>query len=281
MMDNALSSPELSARLRAGLACFRPREAAGMARHAPGLFSYCALARERLAALTLAQPVIGVVLSGAKEVWLGEETERLRAGALFVLPAGVGLDIVNEPDERTHLYQSLVLEIEPDEAPLPGFFPSSPAIPARFSVPLTPERVEAVLHAARAIEAGPAEAVIRRARLSELLALLHDAPSARPLFAMSVSQRVARLVRAGLDRDWKARDIARALAMSESTLRRRLAAEGCPLSALLRRERMETARRLMAEGAGSGAAALAVGYASRAHFARAFRAAFGVNPARA
>ncbi len=43
---------------------------------------------------------------------------------------------------------------------------------------------------------------------------------------------------------------------------------------------MSAAHRLMAQGAGSGAAALAVGYASRAHFARAFRATFGGNPKR-
>lgn len=36
----------------------------------------------------------------------------------------------------------------------------------------------------------------------------------------------------------------------------------------------------MARGAPSGTAALAVGYASRAHFARAYRAVFGDNPAR-
>jgi AraC-like DNA-binding protein len=55
---------------------------------------------------------------------------------------------------------------------------------------------------------------------------------------------------------------------------------GLSFSAILQRERMAAARRLMAQGTRSGMAAFAVGYTSRAHFARRFRATFGVNPAR-
>lgn len=280
MMDNGFLRNELASRLREGLSRFRLEGVTGMSEHAPGLFSYCALERERLACVRLDQPLIGIVLSGAKEVWLGDVSERFSAGTAFVLPAAVDLEIVNEPDGRTHLYQSLILPVEPDMLPQVG--PGETArVPSQdtFVVPLTPGRVQALLHAADAIDAGPAEAVLRTARLHELLALLHDAPAARPLFDVTLAERVARLVRAELDRRWTAADIATRLALSESTLRRRLAGEGQALSAILRRERMGVARRLIAQGAASGAAGLAVGYASRAHFARAFRATFGVNPA--
>ncbi len=280
MMNSGFSKNELMERLRAGLARFRVQGMSGISEHAPGLFSYCAIERERLACVRLDRPLIGIVLSGAKEVWLGDMSERFSAGTAFVLPSAVDLEIVNEPDDRAHLYQSLILPIEPDMLP-----PVGPVEAARgrtegtFVIPLTPGRVQALLHAAEAIEAGPAEPVLRTARLHELLALLHDAPAARPLFDLSVAERVARLVRTELDRRWTAGEIAARLALSESTLRRRLAAEGQALSAILRRERMSVARRLIAQGAGSGTAGLAVGYASRAHFARAFRTTFGVNPA--
>lgn len=281
MTDHAASNATLSATLLAGLARFRREGVSGLSSHAPGLFSYCALSRERLRSVRLPRPLLGFVLSGAKEVWRGDAAERFGCGTLFVLPAEVDLDIVNDPDEGRGLYQSLILEIEADAIPdLGSRDPAAQAAWETSAVPLTAELVEAMLHAARTIGEGPAGATVRMARLAELLALLYDEPAARPLFDMSVSERVARLVRGELDRDWTAATVARRIALSESTLRRRLAAEGRSYSAILRRERMEAARRLMAQGAASGAAALAVGYASRAHFARAFRAAFGGNPAR-
>lgn len=281
MTDLQPTNASLSATLLAGLARFRRDGVTGTTPHAPGLFSYCALSRERLRSVRLPLPLLGIVLSGAKEIWRGEAAERLVSGTLFVLPAEVDLDIVNEPDAGRGLYQSLVLEIEPDAIPdLAPRAPRGEGVAPVAAVPLSAHLVEAMLHAASAIGDGPAGASVRMARLAELLALLHDEPAARPLFDMSVAERVARLVRGELDRDWTAAAIARRLAMSESTLRRRLAAEGQSFSAILRRERMEAARRLMTQGAASGAAALAVGYASRAHFARAFRAVFGGNPVR-
>ncbi len=281
MNDRTPTDASLRAALLAGLARFRREGVAGTMPHAPGLFSYCALTRERLASVRLPRPVLGVVLSGAKEVWRGDAAERLPTGVIFVLPGEVDLDVVNEPDQKTGLYQSLVLEIEPDAIPDLGpcaFAPMTTS--ATVAVASTAELVDAVIHAARAIGGGPAGATVRMARLAEVLALLHDEPAARPLFDMSVAERVARLVRGALDETWTAAEVARRLGLSESTLRRRLAGEGHAFAAVLRRERMEAARRLMARGAASGVAALAVGYASRAHFARAFRATFGDNPAR-
>lgn len=265
-----------SVRLLAGLARFRAPRGSGTIPHGDSMFSYCALARERLIAVDLPDPLMGIVLAGRKEVWRGSLVDVLLPGTLFVLPRGVPLDILNIPGDRSGSYQSLVLEIRgqdlPDLAPPPGIRAGG------LAVPLDAARVEAVLHAAAAIADGPARPTVRAARLAELLALLHDVPEAAPLYERTMADRVARLLRGDLARGWTAATVARRLAVSESTLRRRLAADGASFSALLRRERMEAARRHIAAGEGSQAAALAVGYASRAHFARAYRAAFGSNP---
>jgi AraC-like DNA-binding protein len=271
-------APGLAGELLAGLSGFRQTAFAGTAPHGPGLFSYCALLKERLAAVRLERPVLGVVLSGAKEIWLGDCFERMGPGATFVLPAQTDFDIVNEVDGVTGFYQSLILEIAPEDVPDLRSLPSEVALASHYTVPLTAELVEALLHAARAIAAGPPSDTIRRARIAELLAILHGVPSAASLFQLCVSERVARILRGDLDSPWTAARMARRLYMSESTLRRRLASEATSFSGVVRRERMAAARRLIAAGAGSGEAALAVGYASRAHFARAFRAAFGSNP---
>jgi AraC-like DNA-binding protein len=281
MTDETPTNVAFARHLLDGLTRFRATAISGVVPHAAGLFSYCALSRERLLAVRLQRPIVGTVVSGAKEVWRGDVPERLPAGTLFVLPAQIDLDIVNEPDERSGLYRSLILEIDPDDVPLLASPSSSrQSLPGGCSVPLRVDLVEAMVHAARAISEGPAAATIRSARLAELLALLHDVPAARPLFDQSTGERVARLVRAEPGRRWSAAMIAERLAMSESTLRRRLAAEGRSFAAVLRAERMEAARRLMDRGAASGAAAFAVGYTSRTHFARAYRAAFGGNPSR-
>lgn len=275
-MTSAAPIPDpdtLSPQLLAGLARFRATGHAGQVPHGPQLFSYCALERERLAAVTLPHPLVGVVLSGRKEVWRGETGETLRAGSVFVLPARVALDIWNLPGARGS-YQSLILEIRPGDVPdLPA-----PVAGPGLAVRLTPALVGAVTHAASALAGGPAQAAVRAARVGELLAVLSDDPAAAPLFDRTMAGRVTQLVRGDLASGWTAGGAARRLGMSESTLRRRLSAEGTGFAALLRAERMRAAQARIAGGEGSQAAALAVGYASRAHFARAYRAAFGRNP---
>ena len=277
-MTSAAADPDvLSPQLLAGLARFRAAGRAGQVPHGPQLFSYCALERERLVAVKLPHPLVGVVLAGRKEVWRGDAGETLRAGTMFVLPAGVALDILNLPGARGG-YQSLILEIRPGDVPdLPA-----PGAGPGLAVRLTPALVGAVTHAASVLADGPAQAAaqaaVRAARVGELLALLSDDPAAAPLFDRSMAGRVTQLVRGDLAAGWTAGVAARRLGVSESTLRRRLSAEGTGFAALLRAERMRAAQARIAGGEGSQAAALAVGYASRAHFARAYRAAFGRNP---
>jgi len=58
----------LRRRLLARLEGFRAPAGSGVHSHARNLFSYCALKRERLAAIKLPHPLIGIVLRGRKEV---------------------------------------------------------------------------------------------------------------------------------------------------------------------------------------------------------------------
>ncbi len=267
---------ETASDLLDGLARFRVARASGTVPHGYGLFSYCALSRERLVSVRLERPVLGVVLSGAKEIWRGLGHEGLRAGTVFALPARVALDIVNDPDPRSGIYQSMIIEITPEmSADTPP-----PALSSDAGAAIAPRRelTEAVVHAAAAIAEGPAATLIRRARIAELLALLAAEPAAGVLFDLSVPDRVAQLIRARPDHPWRSDAVARSLGMSESTLRRRLREGGTGFSEILRRERMRSARLLMDQGMTSGLAAAAVGYASRAHFAKAYRSTFGRNP---
>ena len=269
--------PALAQALLERLRSFHRPEVSGMAPHGPGLFSYCALTRERLAAVRLPHPLLAVVLSGRKEIWRGLDQHCLGPGTLFALPAEVDLTIVNDPDPRSGVYQSLILEVTPE---MWGALPAPPARSAMGpALALSPALIEALLHAASAICAGPSAGPIRQARLAELLALLHPQPEASVLFDLPLAARLAQMVQARPDHNWQADAVARALGLSPSTLRRRLRAVGENFAALLRRERMAVAARLLAQGQPSGIVAGAVGYASRAHFARAYRAEQGRNPA--
>ena len=82
-----------------------------------------------------------------------------------------------------------------------------------------------------------------------------------------------------LDLDWTADRMARELAMSAATLRRRLAAEGATFADLVVDARMSSALTLLQATAQPVAdIALSVGYESASRFAIRFRQRFGFAP---
>ncbi len=260
----------------------RPRKEHGMHPRGAKIFSYCCFTAERLAQFTIAKPVIGMVLSGGKEFWLGDSVCRFVAGDVFVLPGGATLDVVNLPDERTGLYESLIVEVAtlpPSIARLP--FPARRAARPDFDVgiTLTPELVNALAHAATTLATSEHATALAEHRLAEVLMLLRDDPAARALFDAPLADRVRWMVAAEPSRRWTAEEIGRRLAIGASTLRRRLGIEGTSLRAVLASARMEIAEAILARGEASvTAAAEAAGYTSRSHFTRRFRSVYGTAP---
>ena len=250
----------------------------GMHSRGDHLFSYCTLDRERLAAIRLPHPVLGIVLHGIKEVWVGDAVTELRPGTIFVLPGGRPLDVVNIPGPAG-LYESLLLHVPrvPDAvAPLTP--DESAGHGDAFRVPLTPDLYQAVIHAAAAIADSASAEVLKSLRLTEVLTLLRAVPAARPLFRRTLGEDVAWLVGHAPDLDWSVDRVASTLGIGASTLRRRLTAEGQSFRILVRNARLRAARRMLDSGASSLAAAEAAGYVSRSHFARRYRQTFGVSP---
>lgn len=253
----------------------------GMNAYAEQLFIYCCFDREKVKALELDCPMVGIVLHGQKEIWLGDRTQVFPAGSVFVLPGGVAMDAVNIPDETNGLYVALRLDV-PD---LPeGIPPLSTAERSQggeagsFGVPLGEDLVEALCHAATAIADGAVGETIRRLRMAEVLALLRPLPEARALFRQSLSEEVAWLIAAAPSEPWSVAGLAAELGIGASTLRRRLSGEGASFRAILRRERLKAGQNALSSGASSIAAAEAAGYASRSHFSRRFRETFGTSP---
>lgn len=269
----------LRARLAERLAPIAAQLQAGFHAFGPQLTSYCSLKRERIAAVTPPHPLLGVVLRGRKEIWLGDACQSFDTGSVFVMPRDVPMDVVNILDDRSGRYAALILEVKDlPEGVLP--FTTSDGATGRpgLEIPLTRALIDALAHAAGVTEAGAQGEAVQRLRLAEVLTLLQTEPAARPLFHQSLADRVIWLIRSDPARDWSVAEVARTLAIGASTLRRRLSDSGQPFRRLLRQTRMETAQRALASGAAIGLAAEAAGYASRSHFARHFRATFGTTP---
>jgi AraC-like DNA-binding protein len=94
-----------------------------------------------------------------------------------------------------------------------------------------------------------------------------------------VSIQLRALIAGRLDEAWPAARVAADMALSEATLRRRLAAEGTSLTDLLADARMATALTMLQATTQSVAQiALAVGYESPSRFAVRFRQRFGFAP---
>jgi len=269
---------ELVARLRGFQA---PATAEGVHNHARNLFSYCALKRERLAAIKLPHPLIGIVLRGRKEVWLGDVAQAFGPGSVIVLPRNVAMNVVNVPGE-TGVYESLILEVPvlPEAVP-----PLSLAerrgreqMSRAFGVTLSDDLVEGLCHAATMIRSEAMREVVQALRLSEVLTLLRPLPEARALFTQALRDEVAWLIGSAPTEDWTVERVAKAVGLGASTLRRRLALEGSSFRAVLRRERLRAGQAAIAAGGSSLSAAEAAGYASRSHFARRYRESFGTTP---
>jgi AraC-like DNA-binding protein len=141
---------------------------------------------------------------------------------------------------------------------------------------------EAFERAAHAITAGPEvpDAIVRQ-RVLEVMHWLLEQGSVlpRPLAGASVSSKIRALVSTRLETDWTAAAVARELALSEPTLRRRLAAEDTSFTELLVDARMATALVLLqATTRPVSDIACAVGYESPSRFAVRFRHRFGFAP---
>lgn len=256
-----------------------PSGTAGRYQHGNRLFSYCSIDRERLKAIQLPNPIIGIILRGLKEVWLGDAIHIFEPGMVFVLPGGVQMDVVNIPAERNS-YESFLLEV----ASLPSGI--SPLIGSpqcgrngwQFNIPLDTDLVDALAHAATSIASDAMGEAVKTLRLAEVLTLMQPLAAARPLFRTGLSEEVAWLIRAAPSENWTVERIAERLGLAASTLRRRLASEGQSFRNILRTERLKAGRSVLVSGASSLAAAEAAGYSSRSHFARRYRESYGTSP---
>ncbi len=192
-------------------------------------------------------------------------------GAIGLMPAQVALDVENHPASDGP-YRATGLLI-----------PSGIAVPtgASSSGATSEQRTMAAFDRALDLMRRPGvpQSIRDHAVLEVLLWL--DAVGLRlpPAGPVGLADRIRQLVAQDLAHDWTAPELALALATSEATLRRRLAAAGTGLSRLLTDLRMNRALGLLqCTDLPVAVIALEVGYASPSRFALRFRERFGLSP---
>jgi len=232
--------------------------------------------------LPISKPLLVVVHRGSKRLrWNGQEC-LIRAGEAVAIAAGQAFDVANlTPDEGSYEASWLAWDLELTAQYAPAN-PHSQAIrEAQPLLRLEPAFITAFDAACAAIsQPDILPSTLARHRVVELLLwLAHHGLHFRPPSATLVSARVQKLLASAPDKRWNVPGVAEALAMSEATLRRRLAEEDRTFSELMIDVRMAHALSLLQSTDRSVTQiALDAGYESASRFAVRFRKRFGFAP---
>lgn len=236
------------------------------------------------------QPALIFVDRGIKAIRTARGASvRAMPGQAVTLGGNQTVDFTNSVPDGTHYearwllfddalladahYLGMASQVEP-----PGKAPA----PAQLLRRVPANLADAFDRAGRALALGEQlpDAVARLRVLEVMQWLLEDGIVLRssPVHP-SASVKLRALIAGRLDEAWPAGRVAGDLALSEATLRRRLAAEGTSLTDLLADARMATALTLLqATTQPVSRIALLVGYESQSRFAVRFRHRFGFAP---
>ena len=247
----------------------------------PGAGTALRVLQERalvLAGVHVASPAVSFVRRGEKRLRGDGFDITIAAGEAVALPAALSAEVTNIAD-GDGVYEALTLV--PDPLLFGAMRDGRPVQAPVHLSRLEPGFAEALVRAGEAIfDPGRTPEPVAAARMGEGLAWV-AARGLRfvPPRPTSVAERAHALLSAEPGRPWSGPDVASALAMSEATLRRRLADEDTSLSALLVEVRMATALvMLQATDRSIAEIALDVGYGSPSRFAGRFRARYGHPP---
>lgn len=230
-------------------------------------------------------PLLMRVRRGQKILIDGEHRQQAGPGQLVAVPAGTELELMNLPEAGAYVCE--VLQFAPAllqhcrdshagvfagllARPDPALICPLDALPARLW--------DEVFAAASQQE--PDELLQHRAE--GLLLALALAGHGGSLFidrSAALTRRVQQMLLLQPGRDWTVDDLAVALGVGASTLRRQLAQEGTSFRELLEQVRLNSALALL-QGSRQPVARIAeqCGYASPSRFAVRFRSRFGMSP---
>lgn len=228
-------------------------------------------------ALTAEQAVIVFVREGTKIVRHASRQVRIERGSLGILPARLALTVENRPGTSGRYVASALV-------PDPGLVRSMRGEGLNDGDPFAKtahDRTVAAFERAATLIGDPLTppALREHAVREVLLWLAEDGIGLGPDRSMSFSDRLRTILSDDPAADWRASGAAQALAVSEATLRRRLASDGTAFGDLLADVRMTQGLGLLqTTDLPVNRIALDCGYVSASRFAVRFRARFGIAP---
>jgi len=237
----------------------------------------------RFSRLAIDQPTVILVRHGSKTLHADGRAWQVGAGEAIAIAGGSTFDVTNRlASDGRYEARWLILDadlVERARRQMREIDEIGDIDGARTVHGLEPEFCAALGRAFDAITA-PVPDRIAEHRLTEVLAWLSlRSVHFPPMQAPSLATRVRRLFEAAPAERWTAALAARQLAMSEATLRRRLAAQDATVGTLLADVRMTSALLLLqSTGLPVNRIALDVGYESASRFAIRFRKRFGCAP---
>ncbi len=264
----------------------RPAPKAGLTR-LPGLGILSFTMGHKIRSVSLPQSAVIFVLDGAKTIFCGQDSMRIRAGEGFLLPARMETTVENTPDGHSGRYSALCLTYgEAMIARAATGRPPNNGFPTRpleaLQIPCDAIIESSLRHLMEMAAATPENEPLLALCREELLLVVADKTDCMPLLwqaASSWSSRCSSVMGMDPGREWTIRGIAEKLGTSERTLRRHLNNEGDGFTQILREVRLNAGLALLQVGNTSvGEAAYRCGYNSASRFAGLFRERFGVSP---
>jgi AraC-like DNA-binding protein len=234
--------------------------------------------RQRIAAAPFAEFSIFQVRAGSKRLGDGQRQDEIIAGGFAAVAPGQLLHVENlPPDGGTYRAVCLCLPQAMLEhaSPVPGDAATPPWAP----LPATRALEQAFAHAEQGVTEQLPDNLLRH-RVAELVAAVAMAGFQPPLERpRRLGERIRLLLSAQPAHEWRAEDVASRLALSEATLRRRLAEETTGFRDILEEVRLVHGLALV-QGTDKPLKQVAVecGYASPSRFTARFRERFGTLP---
>lgn len=234
--------------------------------------------------VTCLQATLMWVRRGEKRLWLDQRQYTAAADQLIMVPGGMTLDLQNHPGPQGYLCELLQLDNELLRKFVETYADEVQAARAHAPALCAPmdESMKQLWQALFDGLGGGEDARLSEHRALGLLLAITLSGAGSVLFSRQgeqLSERIRNLLLLQPGKDWRVEDVARHVGMGQSTLRRKLEAEGVSFRALLDQVRLNSALGLVQNSRQPiGAIANLCGYESASRFTQRFQAHFGVKP---
>ncbi len=232
------------------------------------------------------QPTLLIVADGQKKAEIRGTKRTINKGELLIIPPDTTLWLGQYPDQHENRYLGLAFRFEQQALKhfrmLYGSSFDTWDISAQWQRKAPDSIITSLIQWLSWDKAYPIDSQLIQLKQVELLLLLAKEGLVGNILLgehPSWKQRVSQLLFIDPSRPWQISEVCTRLAVSESSLRRRLQNEHCSFRELLEEARLATGLSMILETRQPiGKIAMSVGYLSQSRFGERFKKRFGMTP---